>query len=130
MTRSNPRISAGIALALTIGAIGAPNASARPKLDPIQPVSRQGVLPVGTDAASPVPPVFSRGFGTVSVSPNVQPAFSARHRGGSDWSEVGIAAGGVAALTMIGIGGTLLARTRRNRPIGHRYPSAAKVARS
>jgi hypothetical protein len=62
---------------------------------------------------------LSGSYNTASNPPTVVRVVT--HAGGFDWGDAGIGAGGMLALTLIGLGGALTATRRRNHRIHHQH---------
>jgi hypothetical protein len=151
MTRQTHRIRTSLGLAATLGAIAATPASARP-------IDQYGYAPNATATTASCGDVCSGpGYGPASA-PATYPPTGARiphdprpravaalsglastpatvvrvvhvnDQSGFDWGDAGIGAGGMLALTMIGLGGTLVASTRRS-GLGRR-PTAKEAQHS
>jgi hypothetical protein len=112
----NHRITHTAAVALAIAAAGAPIASADPApyrdgYEPITAEARQ-------DLRHPDTRDYAEGRGSYN-SPDVvvidspAPAAEPTSTGGVDWADVGIGAGGVLAVSLIGLGGALAVVHRR-----------------
>jgi hypothetical protein len=61
------------------------------------------------------------GYGSVS-QPSPTPVHVAAHSAGFDWGDAGIGAGGMLALTVIGLGGALTLTRRRNHQMHDHAP--------
>jgi hypothetical protein len=141
ITRARRLLAAAVLAVALLGAIGAPTATATPNLDASQPSIPAGISPaarLNLESSLPSSPasgaarsnlVSGGRHSSVSVPPTVVRVHVQNQRG-FDWGDAGIGAGGVLALTMIGLGGTLVASTRRNRRSGLGYGSTAKGAQS
>jgi hypothetical protein len=120
------------AIALTVGAVAAPVATARPaRMAPRQSVaaisvSQQRQLQAKQHQAS-TPPVYSRQDKQLAPSSSSQTPVNAAASSpptatasdGFDWGDAGIGAAGGLAISIVGIGGALTLsqrRTRRTRP--------------
>jgi hypothetical protein len=70
------------------------------------------------------------GYGPVNVStraiPSVRPPSAPAPSSGFDWGDAGIGAGSMLALTLIGVGGTLVASNRRGRHTQRRQASTSR----
>ena len=108
--KSNRRFRRALALALVLGAVAAPAAVAKPVDAPpgyVTPTVSERSTDSGYSSLNAItgPPVSQ---------PRVAPA-AAADSSGFDWGAAGIGAGAAFALTMIGLGGTLVLNSRRHR---------------
>lgn len=117
------RIARTAAVAFAIAAVAAPAAGARPLDGPadyrlphdFQTADR--LQPRGTDMRSPDTRDYAEGRGTYNAPDVVvveapQPVAQATS-GGIDWADVGLGAGSLLGLVLIGVGGGLLIVQRR-----------------
>ena len=116
----NHRITHTAAIALAIAAAGVPVASADPApyRDGYEPIPAAATTEARQDLRHPDTSDYAEGRGTYN-SPNVvvvdspAPAAEPTSGGGVDWADVGIGAGGVLAVSLIGLGGALAVVHRR-----------------
>jgi hypothetical protein len=103
MTRQHHRTARAIAFALALTGSFAPVALA----DPEPLLKAEAAIAANHSSASPavLPSTASTPPAVVRVT---------TPSGGFDWGDAGIGAGGMLALTLIGLGGTLTATHRRN----------------
>ena len=131
----NRRLTRTIAVALAVGAVAAPAATASP-IDPplsqdLRGADAQGA-PTGYEGRGTYAPTpaektqdlrhadtrdYAAGRGTFN-SPDVvvvkSPAEPVATSGGVDWADIGVGAGGMLSLALIGAGGALIVVRRRS----------------
>lgn len=101
MINIRSRISVIVALTLTLGVVATTTASARPNLDPI----KANAPALGSGQPDPAPGV---------VTPTIVRVIHVYDRPAFDWGDAGIGAGGLLALVLVALGGTLTIRSHTN----------------
>jgi hypothetical protein len=107
MTPHSHRITSAIALALALAGTVAPVAWA----DPPPLAQAEAAIAAHRHPASRAP--VANGANIIA-SPRPTPAPEATHHSEFDWGDAGIGAGGMLALSTLGLAGTLATTRRRN----------------
>ena len=131
------RITRSTMLGLAIAAIAVPTAQAGPAEDLRSPDARDAAQGRVATAAQPAQDLRSpdardvvQGWSTVSApglavvdGPEVPAAMASPSRGGIDWADAGVGAGGMLVVVLLTLGGTFGVLHRR-----HRDPAAGRSA--